>query len=109
LRCRKREEIGSHVARVLLGQTQVGHHGHVLHLELGAVIGTSRMQLSIKQVRQIVFGVISRRQIAMLFGAVRRVTLARVVNPAHDVVIVGLLSDSRANAPPIFWSSSPIE
>ena len=40
---------------VLFRQTEVRHHRHVLNLQLGAVVGTARMQFGIEDVRQVVF------------------------------------------------------
>src|SRR5437660_9516655 len=53
------------------------------------------MQFSIEEIRQAVFRIIFGRQIAMLFWTIRRPAFARVVDPAHDVIVVGLLADLR--------------
>ena len=52
------------------------------------------MQLSVKLERQLLLRVIVRRQIALFFRTVRRNALARIVNPAHDVIEVRLFTDA---------------
>src|SRR2546423_1940629 len=53
------------------------------------------MEFGIEQIRQSVLRIILRRQIAMLFWTVRGPAFARVVDPAHDVIVIGLLTDLR--------------
>src|SRR5262249_55196594 len=74
---------------------EVGHHRHVLNLQLSAIIWTTRMQFSIEDKRQTFLCVIIRRQVAFLFWTVRRNSFTWVVDPAHDVIEVGFLADSR--------------
>ena len=52
------------------------------------------MKFGIEQVRQVMFRVIFRRQITFLFRTIRRPTFARIVNPTHDVIVVGFLADT---------------
>src|SRR5689334_9743760 len=52
------------------------------------------MQLSVKLERQVLLRVVVRRQIAFFFRTVRRNALARIVNPAHDVIEVGFFADT---------------
>src|SRR5437764_15080399 len=68
------------------------------------------MEFGIEQIRQSVLRIILRRQIAMLFWTVRGPAFARVVDPAHDVIVVGLLADLRkvrgecASKPLVFFA-----
>ena len=41
------------------------------------------------------FGIIIRREIALLFRAIRRPAFARVINPAHDVIVVIFFANLR--------------
>src|SRR5687768_15493708 len=52
------------------------------------------MQLSIEREGFAMLRKVVRGQVALLFRAIRRPTFARVVNPAHDIVIVRLFADT---------------
>ena len=52
------------------------------------------MQFGVEDKRQALLRIIVGRQIAFLFRTIRRNSFAWVVNPAHDVIVVGLLADA---------------
>src|ERR1041385_6521263 len=92
---REREEISGDVARVLLGETEVRHHRHVLHLKLRAVFGAARVLHGVEDEGEAVLRVVFGREVAVMLRAVRCPALARIVNPADGVVEALLLADAR--------------
>src|SRR6185503_8286528 len=52
------------------------------------------MQFSVENKRQVFLRVVFGSQVTFFQGAIRRNAIARVVDPANDVVEVGLLSDA---------------
>ena len=89
-----RDQIRSDVLRIRHTETQAGHYGHVLHLQLMAVIGTLAV-LQIKQIWQVMLRVILRPDVFLLIRAIRPRALPGIVNPAHQIIVVGLLADTR--------------
>ena len=87
------DQIAGDVARVLDAQAQIGHDGGLLHDQFVAVVGTAGV-VQIEDERQIVLGVIFRAQIALLERAVGAGALARIVNPANQVIVVVLFADA---------------
>ena len=75
-------------------EAEAGHHRHILHLELVAVVRTLTV-FEVKNVWQALLGVILRANVFLLVRAVRTRALARIVNPAYQVIVVGLLTDAR--------------
>src|SRR5688572_20359380 len=53
------------------------------------------MQLSIEREGFAMLREVVRSQVALLCRTIRRPAFARVVNPAHDIVIVRLFADTR--------------
>ncbi len=52
------------------------------------------MQFSVENKRQILLRIVFGSQVAFFFRAVRRDAIARVVDPAHDVIEVGFFADA---------------
>ena len=86
-------QVAGDVAGVLDAQAQVGHDGRLLHDEFVAVVGLTRV-IQVEHKRQIVLGVIVRAQVALLERAVRTRALARIVNPANEVIVIVLFADA---------------
>ena len=87
----QRHQVAANVARFLPGEAQVGHRRHLLDCELLAVVRALRV-VDVEDVGQVVLLVVVRRQVALLNRTIRRRALARVVYPAHQVVVVHLLA-----------------
>jgi hypothetical protein len=75
----------------LPGEAQVGHDGHLLDLQLVAVVRAFRM-LEVKDERQPVFLVVRFGQVTLFVRAVGLRALAGIVNPAHKEIVVVLLA-----------------
>src|SRR5438445_2234288 len=87
------DEIAGNIFRVLRRQTQARHHGHVLDLELVAVIGAAAV-LEVENVGQALLLVIFGADVFLFEGAIRTRALARVVDPTNQVIVIGLLADA---------------
>src|SRR5439155_16859176 len=83
--------IAGDIARFVLGEAQTGHGGHLLDLQLVAIVGTLTV-LQIEHEGQVVFLVVFFGEVLLLEGAVRQRALARIVDPADQVFVVGLLA-----------------
>ena len=75
-------------------QPQARHHRHVLHLQFVAVVGALAV-IEIELIGKSLLGVILGTNIFFLVRAIRPRALARVVNPADEVVVVRLFADAR--------------
>src|SRR5688572_27644437 len=51
------------------------------------------MQVSVKNIRQILLRVVFRSKVTFFFRTIRSHAIARVVDPAHDVIKISLLTD----------------
>src|SRR5216684_4551647 len=78
------DEIAGDVFGVPRSEAQAGHHGHVLDLELIAVIGAAAV-LQVENVGQALLLVVFGADVFLFEGAVRTRALAGVVNPADEV------------------------
>src|SRR5438552_359462 len=87
------DEIAGNIFRVLRRQTQARHHGHVLDLELVAVIGAAAV-LEVENVGQAFLFVILGTDVLLFEGAIGARALARVVDPTNQVIVIGLLADA---------------
>src|SRR6202789_1764010 len=57
------------------------------------IVRTARM-IEIENVREIVLGVIFRSQVALFVRTIRPGALARVVDPANDIIVIFLFADA---------------
>ena len=85
------DEVTGDVARLLDAQAQAGHDGGLLHDELMAIIGAAGM-CKIKDERHAVFGIVFGAKIALLERTVGARAFARVVHPAHQVIVIVLFA-----------------
>ena len=89
-----RDEVAGDIFCILWAQAQAGHYRHVLHLQFVSIIRT----LAVREIPlegKAFLGVILRPDIFLLVRAIGTRALAGIVNPAHKVVVVRLLSDAR--------------
>ena len=86
-----RHQEAGNILRVFDGQTQTRHHRHVLYLQFVTVIGTPAV-LQVPLVGETLLGVILGPDVLLLEGTVGSRALPGVVNPAHQVVVVGFLA-----------------
>ncbi len=87
------DEIARDVAGILDAQAQAGHDRGLLHDELVAIVGASRM-IEVEDERQIVLGVVFGTKIALFEGAIGARALARIVHPTHQVIVIILFADA---------------
>ncbi len=81
------------VARICVGKAQAGHDGGLLDEKFVAVVGAARV-IEIEDVREIVFRVIFRAEILFLVGAVGARALARIVDPADQIIVIFFFADA---------------
>ena len=72
-------------------EPQARHRRHLLHLQFMAVVGALGV-LQVEDVRQALGLVILGRQVLLLERAIGRRPLPRIVHPAHQVIVIGLLA-----------------
>src|SRR5687767_5271219 len=77
--------------RSIFSEPQAGHRGHLLHLQFVAVVRALGV-LQVEHERQVVALVIFLGEVLFLKRAVGRSTLARIVDPADQVIVVRLLA-----------------
>ena len=89
-----RQQISRNVFRVFWSESQVRHDGHILHLQFMPIIRTPAM-LQIELVGKSLLGVVLGPNVLLFIRTIGSRTLPRIVNPAHQVVVVRLLADAR--------------
>ena len=93
-------------------ETQARHHGHVLDLQFVAVIRALAVS-QIEDVGKIFLRVVFGTDVFLLVRAIGPGAFSRVVNPAHQIVVVRLFSHARKirreACHPAIWSPSPME
>src|SRR5215472_15716518 len=89
-----RDEVAGNVFRIRFGEAEARHHGHVLDLEFVTVIRALAV-VEIANVGKALLLVILRADVFFLDRAVRTRALAGVVDPAHEVIVIGLFADAR--------------
>ena len=87
----QRDQIAGDILRVLLAEPQTWHHGHVLDLQLVAIVRAGAV-LEIELIRQAVLGVIFRPNVLLLIRTIRARALARVMDPADEVIEIVFLT-----------------
>src|SRR5260370_26493172 len=90
----ERDEIAGNVLGVRYGKTETGHHRHVLHLEFVSVVGALAV-IQIELERQSLLLVVFAANVFFLVRPLRALALARVVDPANQVIVVGFFSHAR--------------
>ena len=88
-----RHQIGCNVFRILGSQPQARHHRHVLYLQFVPVVGTLAV-VKIKLIGKILLRVIFGSDVFLFIRTIGPRALTRVVNPAHQVVVVRFLADA---------------
>src|SRR6516225_7692623 len=88
------DQITCHVLRVLNRKPQAWHHRHVLYLQFMSVVGAPGV-LQIKNERQALLFIIFRPDILLFIRTIRTRAFPSIVHPAHQIVVIVLLSDSR--------------
>src|SRR5262249_22178571 len=82
-----------YVTGVLISEPEVGHYGHILNLKLVSIIRTLGM-IRVKDKRQPLLCIVFGRQVSLFSRTIRSAALARVMHPAHYVIVVRLLAQS---------------
>ena len=89
-----RQQIGGYVLRILDAEAQAGHHGHVLDLQFMPVVRALAVA-QIENIGKLLLRVVFGADVFLLVRAIGTRTLARVMNPADEVIVVGLLAYAR--------------
>src|SRR5579864_9809995 len=100
-------QVAGDVAGFLPTEAEVGHDGRLLDDEFMAVVRAFRV-LDVKNVGQIVFGVVGWADVFMFVRTIRLRADAGIVNPADDVIVIRFLADAtevRGNVAADFLSS----
>src|SRR3989338_2121198 len=84
-------QVAGDVAGVFPGEPPAGHHRAGLELEQFAVVRAGGV-VGVEDEREPAPGVVVGSEVAFLLGAVGAGALARIVNPAHQEVVVRLLA-----------------
>src|SRR5215475_1216392 len=87
------QQITGNVLSFLPRQSQVGHDGHLLDLKLMAVIRALCM-IEIKNIRKTLLRIVLRTNILFLVEAKRPCSLSRIVDPANQIFVIVLFSNS---------------
>src|SRR6266852_3455003 len=87
------DEIAGDVFGVLRSEAEAGHHGHVLDLELMAVVGAAAV-VEVENVGQALLFVVFGADVFLFVGAVGTGAFAGVVDPTNQVVVVVLFTDA---------------
>src|SRR5260370_40356698 len=90
--------------RILGREAQAGHHGHVLNLELVAVIWALAV-IEIELEREALLFVIFWTDVFLFVGTIGAGAFARVVQPTHEGVVVVFFTDTVG----VFSKSSPLD
>src|SRR5258708_21442862 len=88
------DQIAGDVLRILGRKPEAGHHSHVLYLQFVAVVRAPAV-VQVKDVGQALLFVILGADVLLFIRAVRTRALARVLDPAHEVVVAVLLTHTR--------------
>src|SRR5215470_6910605 len=74
-------------------ETQAWHHGHVLHLQFVTIVRAPAV-LETPLIREAFLRIILGADILLLVRAIRTRTLAGVMNPADEIIVVRFFSDA---------------
>src|SRR2546427_2166059 len=88
------DQIAGDVFGVLRSEAQAGHYGHVLDLELMAVVRTLAV-LQVENKGQALLFVIFGADVLFFVRTIGAGAFARVVDPTHEVVVIVLFTDAR--------------
>src|SRR3989441_3060183 len=88
------DQIAGDVFGVLRSEAQAGHYGHVLDLELMAVVRTLAV-LQVENKWQPLLLVIFGTDVLFFVRTIGAGAFARVVDPTHEVVVIFLFTDAR--------------
>ncbi len=80
------------VLRVLDAEPQAWHHGHILHLQFVPVVRAFAV-LQVEDIGQPLLRIIFGANVFLFVRTIRTGALARVMHPAHEIVVVGFLTD----------------
>src|SRR6266571_2397849 len=89
----QRDQIAGNVFGVLRRKPKAGHYGHILDLEFVAVVRAAAV-IEVKNKGQALLFVVLGTDVLLFVGAIGTSALAGVVDPAHEVVVVILLTDA---------------
>src|SRR5450759_4022901 len=85
------EQVAGDIARLVLGEAQARHGSHLLHLQFVAVVGTLAV-LQVEHVGQALAPIVFGGEVLLFESAIGCGALPRIVYPAHQVIVVGLLA-----------------
>ena len=88
-----RHKIGCNVFRIFWRQPQARHHRHVLYLQFVAVVGALAV-VEVELVGKALLRVILGTDIFLFVRAVGASSLAGVVNPADEVIVIRFFADA---------------